>query len=213
MIILIDNGHGCDTESKGKFSPKLDETIKIGDEFTNGGRFREWKYNRVIANLIVDKMVAMGYDARLLVKEDKDISLADRVKRINAVCDKVGAKNVLVISVHSNAVGDGTNWEKGCGWEAYSTKGNTRSDILAECLYNRAKTNLEGRKIRMDKSDGDSDKEANFYIIKGAKCPAVLTENFFYDNKDDLKYLTSEEGVHGVVRTHIEGIIDFINKK
>jgi N-acetylmuramoyl-L-alanine amidase len=40
-----------------------------------------------------------------------------------------------------------------------------------------------------------------------------LTENFFYDNKDDLKYLTSDEGVHAVVRLHIEGIIDFINYK
>ena len=38
----------------------------------------------------------------------------------------------------------------------------------------------------------------------------MLTENFFYDNKDDLEYLTSDEGIHAVVRTHIEGIIDFI---
>ena len=53
----------------------------------------------------------------------------------------------------------------------------------------------------------------DFYIIKKAYCPAVLTENFFYDNKDDLKYLTSEEGIHAVVRTHVEGIIDYVNSK
>jgi N-acetylmuramoyl-L-alanine amidase len=28
-------------------------------------------------------------------------------------------------------------------------------------------------------SDGDPDKEANLYVIKNTKCPAVLTENFF----------------------------------
>ena len=43
MIILIDNGHGQNTEQNGKFSPLLDESMNIGSEFTNGGRFREWK--------------------------------------------------------------------------------------------------------------------------------------------------------------------------
>lgn len=213
MIILIDNGHGSTSELRGKFSPKLDETMKIGSEFTNGGRFREWKYNRVISHMIVDKLISMGYDARLVVPEDADASLAERIRRINTICNKVGAKNVLLISVHSNAVGDGSQWMTGKGWEAYTTKGKTKSDTLAEFLYKRADENLKGRKIREDWSDSDRDKEADFYIIKKAYCPAVLTENFFYDNKDDLQYLTSDEGVHGVVRLHVEGIIDFINSQ
>lgn len=213
MIILIDNGHGSNTEKNGKFSPLLDETIKVDKEFTNGGRFREWKYNRVISRMIVDKLVSMGYDARLVVPEDADASLAERIRRINTICNKNGAKNVLLVSVHSNAKGNGTSWQDAKGWEAYTTKGKTKSDILAEFLYKRAYDNLPGRKIREDWSDGDRDKEADFYIIKKAYCPAVLTENFFYDNKDDLKYLTSDEGVHGVVRLHIEGIIDFINSQ
>ena len=213
MIILIDNGHGSNTEKNGKFSPMLDETIKIGEEFTNGGRFREWKYNRVISNMIVDKLVSMGYDARLVVPENTDASLAERIRRINTICNKNGAGNVLLVSVHSNAKGNGTSWQDAKGWECYTTKGKTKSDKLADFLYARAKKNLEGRKIREDWSDGDIDKEVNFYIIQKAYCPAVLTENFFYDNKDDLKYLTSEEGVHSVVRLHIEGIIDFINSQ
>lgn len=211
MIILIDNGHGSDT--LGKQSPLLGDGIKIGDEFIEKNRFKEWKYTRVISNLIVDKLKGMGYDARLIVKEDKDISLGERVRRINAVCAKEGASNVLVVSVHANAVGDSSKWMEGKGWEAYSTRGKTISDKLAEFLYKRAESNIKDRKIRKDLSDGDSDKEANFYIIKHANCAAVLTENFFYDNKDDLKYLTSEEGIHAVVRTHIEGIIDFIKYK
>ena len=213
MIILIDNGHGSNTEQNGKFSPVLEKDMKIGDEFTNGGRFREWKYNRVIANMIVDKLVSMGYDARLVVPENKDISLSERVRRINTICNKVGAANVLLVSVHANAVGNGSQWMTGKGWEAYTTKGKTKSDLLAECLYKRADSNIKGRKIREDWSDGDRDKEADFYIIKKAYCPAVLTENFFYDNKDDLMYLTSDEGVHGVVRLHIEGIIDYIESQ
>jgi N-acetylmuramoyl-L-alanine amidase len=210
MVILIDNGHGENT--LGKQSPILkDSGLNISSEFVDKNRFKEWKYTRVISNLVVSKLKSMGYDARLVVTEDKDISLSERIRRINTICNKEGASNVVLVSVHSNAVGDSTNWMNGKGWEAYSTVGKTKSDILAEFLYKRAEKNFKDRKIRKDLTDGDKDKEANFYIIKKSYCPAVLTENFFYDNKDDLEYLTSDEGIHAVVRTHIEGIIDFIN--
>ena len=211
MVILIDAGHGYQT--LGKSSPILDESIKIGDEFIDKGRFKEWKYNRIVSDDIVTKLKSMGYDARLITPEDDDASLAERIRRVNTICNKEGAENVLLVSVHSNAVGDGTKWMNGFGWEAYTTRGKTISDKLADFLYKRADNNIKGRKIREDWSDGDRDKEADFYIIKKAKCAAVLTENFFYDNKDDLRYLTSEEGIHAVVRLHIEGIIDFINYK
>jgi N-acetylmuramoyl-L-alanine amidase len=210
MVILIDNGHGENT--LGKQSPILkDSGLNISSEFVDKNRFKEWKYTRVISNLVVSKLKSMGYDARLVVTEDKDISLSERIRRINTICNKEGASNVVLVSVHANAVGDSTNWMNGKGWEAYSTVGKTKSDILAEFLYKRAEKNFKDRKIRKDLTDGDKDKEANFYIIKKSYCPAVLTENFFYDNKDDLEYLTSDEGIHAVVRTHIEGIIDFIN--
>lgn len=210
MVILIDNGHGKNT--LGKQSPILKGSgLEISSEFVEKDRFKEWKYTRVIANQIVDTLKGMGYDTRLVTPEDEDASLAERIRRINTVCNKEGASNVLMISVHANAVGDSSKWMEGKGWEAYTTRGETISDKLAEFLYKRADSNIKGRKIREDWTDGDRDKEADFYIIKHAKCAAVLTENFFYDNKDDLKYLTSEEGVHAVVRLHVEGIIDYIN--
>lgn len=212
MVILIDNGHGSNTV--GKQSPLLENSgLNIPSEFVDKGRFKEWKYTRVISDLIVTKLKAMDYDARLIVPEEKDISLSERVKRVNTICNKVGASNVLLVSIHANAVGDSSQWMNGKGWEAYTTRGKTISDSLADFLYKRADSNIKGRKIREDWTDGDRDKEADFYIIKKSKCAAVLTENFFYDNKDDLKYLTSDEGVHAVARLHIEGIIDYINSK
>ena len=212
MIILIDNGHGSNTEQNGKFSPKLDETFKIGDEFTNGGRFREWKYNRVIANQVVDKLKSMGYDARLVVPENKDVSLSERIRRINTICNKVGAGNVLLISVHANAVGNGSQWMTGKGWEAYTTRGKTKSDTLAEFLYKRADENLKGRKIREDWSDGDRDKEADFYIIKKAYCPAVLTENFFYDNREECAWLLKAETQARIADAIVLGVKMYLKK-
>lgn len=210
MIILIDNGHGNNT--LGKQSPLLEGSgLDIWNMFTEKGRFKEWKYTRVIAEDVVSKLKGLGYDARLVVTEKTDISLSERIRRINTICNKYGAGNVVLVSVHANAVGDSSQWMTGKGWEAYTTRGKTKSDILADFLYKRADSNLKGRKIREDWTDGDRDKEADFYIIKKAKCPAVLTENFFYDNKDDLAYLTSDEGLNAVERVHVEGILDYVN--
>jgi N-acetylmuramoyl-L-alanine amidase len=210
MIILIDNGHGSNVH--GKQSPLLEGTgLDVWDIFTEKGRFKEWKYTRVVAEDVVSKLKGLGYDARLVVTEKTDVSLSERVRRINTICNKYGASNVILVSIHANAAGDSSQWMNGKGWEAHTTKGKTKSDIFAEFLYKRAEKNLEGRKIRKDTTDGDSDKESDFYIIKKAKCPAVLTENFFYDNKDDLKYLTSDEVLNAVERLHVEGILDYIN--
>ena len=67
------------------------------------------------------------------------------------------------------------------------------------------------RKIRAEKSDEDRDWESNFYICQKTKCAAVLTENFFYDNEDDVKYILSEEGRKAVIKTHANGIINYVN--
>ncbi|MBQ2918029.1 MAG: N-acetylmuramoyl-L-alanine amidase [Bacteroidales bacterium] len=37
-------------------------------------------------------------------------------------------------------------------------------------------------------------------------CPAVLIENFFMDNKQDLAYLLSQEGRREIIETIIDGI-------
>lgn len=200
--ILIDNGHGFDTG--GKKSPYSCYGVEPAIEFY------EYKWNREIAKPIVERLKEMGYNADLIVTEENDISLLERVKRINKVCDEYGAGNVLMVSVHANAAGNGKQWLNAKGWSAFTTRGNTKSDKLAEFLYDAAKVNFPDRKIRTDKSDGDRDWETNFYICLHSKCPAVLTENFFYDNTDDVQYILSDEGREAVIKTHVEGIIDYI---
>ena len=200
--ILIDNGHGNNTG--GKRSPYSMYKVKPAIEYY------EYKWNREIAVPIVDGLKALGYNADLLVTEEFDVSLTERANRVNKVCAEYGASNVILISVHANAAGNGQKWMTAKGWSAFTTKGNTKSDTIAEYLYAEAEKNFAGRKIRTDKSDGDKDWETNFYICQKSKCPAVLTENFFYDNEDDVKYILSEEGRKAVIKTHIEGIINYI---
>jgi N-acetylmuramoyl-L-alanine amidase len=200
--ILIDNGHGIDT--LGKCSPYT--AYKIKPEID----FREYKWNREISVEVVSQLMEMGYNASLLVPEENDISLSDRVKRINKICEEYGNDKVILISIHANAAGNGLSWYTAQGWSAFTTKGKTKSDKISEYLYAEAENNFKDRKIRKDMSDGDKDWESNFYIIKNSKCPAVITENFFYDNVDDVKYILSEEGKKAVIKTHVDGIINYI---
>jgi N-acetylmuramoyl-L-alanine amidase len=193
MLVLVDNGHGVNT--LGKCSPD--------------GKFREYKWNREIAHEVVAELKKRGYCAELLVTEDIDISLAERVRRANNKCNQLGTKNVLLLSIHVNAAGNG-QWLNAKGWSCFTSKGLTKSDKIADELYKVAEELMPTRTMRKEYSDGDADWEAGFYILKNTKCPAVLTENFFMDNRDDLAYLTSAEGRKAIIATHVEGIINYL---
>ena len=197
MKIFIDNGHGLMTA--GKRSPD--------------GLFREPFYNREIARRVVSDLVDRGYDAELLVPEDDDISLEERVRRVNTACFLLGKANVILVSIHVNAAGNGSKWLNATGWSVYTCKGQTESDKLAECLCQAAIKNFPGRRIRTDISDGDMDWEEGFYILRKSLCVAVLTENFFMDSISDLEYLQSRAGKQAVVDTHVEGIVEYLNLK
>ena len=194
MKIFIDNGHGLMTA--GKRSPD--------------GLFREPFYNREIARRLVSDLRDRGLDAELLVPEDDDISLAERVRRVNTACFLLGKQNVILVSIHVNAAGNGSKWLNATGWSVYTCKGQTESDRLAEILCEAAIKNFPGRRIRTDFSDGDSDWEEGFYLLRKSLCVAVLTENFFQDCLSDIQYLQSRAGKQAVVDTHVEGIIDYL---
>lgn len=193
MKILIDTGHGENTP--GKRSPD--------------GKFREYLYVREIADQVVAQLRQRGYDAERIVMEFSDVALAERAKRVNEVCGRLGTKNVIMVSIHINASGNG-EWMNAKGWSCYTSIGQTKADKLADCFYQVAEEKFAGRKFRKDLTDGDPDWEAGFYMLKKTKCPAVLTENFFMDNKDDVAYLVSPEGRNAVVATHVEAIIKYI---
>lgn len=194
MLILIDPGHGIDTP--GKRSPD--------------GKFLEYLWNRQIADLLLDRFIIMGVDASLVVTETNDISLSTRVQRVNRVCSKVGASNVILLSIHSNAAGDGSKWMSAQGWSCYTSKGETKSDLIAECLYDAFETEFAEKKIRKDMSDGDRDWEENFYVLQKSKCPAVLLENFFYDNRDECAWLLKDETKERIADAIAKGIIQYV---
>ena len=97
------------------------------------------------------------------------------------------------------------------GWSCLTTRGKTKADELATCLYEAAKNHLPAMRLRTDYTDGDPDIEKDFYIIRHTSCPAVLTENLFMDNRDDVAFLESEEGAKAIVGLHVDGILQYLS--
>lgn len=213
MKILIDNGHGVNTA--GKCSPDK--------------RLREYAWARDIARRLEQALKAQGYDAERIVSEETDISLTERCRRANALCTRLGTANCILVSIHSNAAGGDGKWKTAGGWCVYTSPGRTKADDLATSLWNAANIVLkpyadrfkvlqaqgvyDRRQVpfRADWSDGDPDYEARFTILTGTRCPAVLTESLFQDNKGDVDFLLSEEGKQAIVNLHVEGIKNYIN--
>lgn len=192
-MILLDNGHGCDTA--GKCSPD--------------GVLKEYAYTREIARLVIQGLKDKGYECEAIVTEEYDVSLEERVRRVNEYCKKYGSSNVVLVSIHCNAAGIGIEWMDARGVCVYTSKGETKSDELATIFCEEAEKNFKGHNIRKDYSDGDADWEANFAVLKNTKCPAIITENFFMDNKKDVLYLLSKKGKDAIVKTHIDAIVRY----
>jgi len=191
MIVLIDNGHGVDTP--GKQSPD--------------GRLREWAWTRAMARSIVDGLREAGIDARTLVPEEYDLPLLQRVNRVNALCRLHGAANVVLVSVHNNAAGADGCWHSARGFLPLVVPNASRaSRRLASILYTGARSaGLSGNRAPL--SAGYV--ERNLYICRHTLCPAVLTENLFQDNRDDVDFLLSDRGRRAIRDLHVNAIKEY----
>ena len=193
MKILIDNGHGSNTP--GKRSPD--------------GKLREYAWAREISKRLESALKTKGFDAERIVTEDTDISINERVRRVNSICNKAGTSNVLLVSIHINAAGN-SGWMNARGWSVWvAPNASANSKRLAKCLYGEAdKAGYKGNRC----VPATKYWVGNYGIVRDTKCPAVLTENLFQDNKEDVAILMSEAGKQAMVDIHVKGIMSYLGK-
>ena len=192
LIVLIDNGHGKDT--KGKCSP--DKSIY------------EWEYTREIACRLYERLLIEGIEAILITPEEKDITeRVKREKKFTKEAKKVG-KETCFISLHLNAAGGDGRWKTARGWTGWiAQEASADSKKLAQLLYAEA----EARGLQGDRCVPSTKYwTANYTVCTDTSCPAVLTENLFQDNKEDVAYLLTEEGKEAIVDLHLQAIKKYI---
>ena len=218
-IILLDPGHGVDTS--GKRSPDASNGKKNSPLY-----FREYAWARKAAAGIASVLTFDGYTAFLLVTEEEDIPLKTRTERIKEFCRKYGTEHVIVVSTHVNAAKSDRKWHDARGVCIYTSPGKTKSDILATCVYEAAVDELTKRTyghpygstfgpgkqkpIRTDWTDGDPDYEACFWMLSKHPAVAILVEHGFQDNKEDVEWLKSDEGLGSCIHFNVEGIENYI---
>ena len=220
MKILIDCGHGINTV--GKCSPDASKGIVTSPYY-----FKEYAWAREVGAMVCFLLQSEGYDAELIVQEEVDIPLQDRTNRVNKICYDLGKSNVILISIHVNAAASDAQWHDARGWSIYTSPGNTKSDALATCIFKVAEKEFstpgcdylknfksgKQKPIRSDYSDGDPDYESNLWMLSKTSCPAVLVENFFQDNREDVYYLKSYSGKSSCAKVMVKGIKDYIASK
>lgn len=197
LCILLDNGHGTRKYTKGKCSPDK--------------RIYEGEWNREFVKLLQQELNKYHIDNMILVPEDEDISLSDRVKRANIYIRNLKADGIdtLLISVHINAAKSDNKYHDARGWTVWLyTNASTKSKKAGQIFSSKAKKmGLNGNRVLPLLGYYT----ANFYILKNTVCPAILCENMFMDNKEDEEFLLNEDGKNYLIQLYINSILEYIN--
>lgn len=175
---ILDAGHGGMKNGVYTTAPK--KLFKWPDGFI----IYEGVINRAIVSKLSKLLSIRKIDHALVHSETEDTPLQERV----AIADKLYAKNKqsVYVSIHSNAGG-------GSGFEIFTSPGQTKSDKIANIFCETYAKLFPEFKQRVDKSDGDADKEADFYVLRKTDCPAILIENLFFDNRVEAELLMKDD--------------------
>ena len=192
-VVILGTAHGVNTP--GKCSPDK--------------KFREYKFSREVIADLKPKLESLGLTVYVDITKDEVprppvAELSQRCRIVNNICAKHGTKNCVYVSIHVNAAGSGGVWRTARGFAVYVARQcSETSKRLAKSLWERAiAMGLKGNRS----VPKELYKQANFYVIKNTKCPAVLTENLFQDNHEDVEFLSSPEGKAKIVELHYQCI-------
>ena len=216
LMVHLDNGHGKATP--GKRSPSATTGKGYKNYTAEQLKIYEYEYNRLVVKRVDAELRKLGFKTYIVTPEvEGDVGLTVRANRSNDMVKKNPNLHHIFISAHLNAAGDGVTWYTGGNasyWCAYTSKGQTKGDKLADCFYEAAEEVLKpfGKKIKTDMSDGDKDIEENFTVIAKTSSPAILVESLFMTNVDDVLFLKSDQGLNAIVDIYVKGIIKYYDK-
>lgn len=189
-LVLLDAGHGNNTP--GKRSPEYFET-----------KIREFEFNRMVVHEIGSELTQHNIPFRIINLETIDVSIGERVKRINRYAKENPGS--FLISVHANA---SKVPDTGTGWEAFASFNASKNSMkLGAILYGEAERIL-GNKFAIRKGP-EIVKRMNLQLLRDTNCPAILTENLFFDNKKDVEYMHSIKGRLSIVNIHVNSILKY----
>ena len=189
---LIDCGHG------GMIGGKYVTAPAKMFVFPDGLTIYEGVINRKIGEYLSGLLSEHGIRHEFVSHANLDTKLEFRVNRADQIYEV--DKSCIYLSIHSNSGG-------GSGFEIFTSPGQTKSDKVANIFCEVYQSSFPDIKFRADKSDGDADKEENFYVLRKTDCPALLVENLFFDNRREAEILLSEAGQKKIAKCLFDCIV------
>jgi len=200
---IFDNGHG------GIIDGVYQTSGKRSPVWPDGTQLFEGEFNRSIVDRLVNMCKANCIDYVNLVDTQEDVSLSNRTNAANKIA-RDSDKPCIYVSIHAN----GFSSKSANGWSVYTSEGETKSDPIASILFNKATAEFKGEYMRQDTTDGDVDKESNFWVLRKTNMPAILSENFFMTNSNNCHdYLLSENGRDRIAKIHFQMIQEVESSK
>jgi len=187
---LLDPGHGGIIngvyQTAGKRSPLLPD----------GRTFYEGVFNREVTRRLLALCEKANISATNLVDTDKDLSLRHRVTKANLIHKE--NQNSIYISIHANAFGNGVTFNSAHGLNVFYYHKSRTGKRLAQTLQSSL-ADITGLK---DRGVLANDSWANFYVLRRTHMPAILSENGFMTNLEEVKKLLSCEMKDKVAEGH-----------
>ena len=208
--VIVDYGHGGMIDGEYQTPGAKQYNFTEPEEFT----IYEGVFNRGTASKFMSLLVRAGvetYDCvsgkyvvdsiDTLSLEQADISLSQRVANANRE-NKSGS--TIFVSIHANAIGmdiKGPSLNvRGASVFVYKASGLS-GDIARNLIAEYGNTQLRPRNVVENQS---------FYVLRKTAMPALLSENGFFVNIDEAKYLMSEAGQWDIARAHYDSIKDLL---
>ncbi len=191
----LDNGHG--KLQAGKRSPLFDD---------GKTRFFEYEFNRDIVERIMKVLDEKGVKYFDVVPDFLEVGsfLEERVDRANK---KKSDLPKIYVSVHANAgpAPSAESWVSSSikGAETWFAQNSTKGKKIAAVFQKHiiAKTGMKNRNLK-------STAEKPLYVLQKTIMPAILTENGFYNNKEEVADLMKDSFRQKIADAHIDAILE-----
>lgn len=222
--IAVVAGHGNiiqnDYQTPGKQSPEWPDGLKIYEGYSN----------HLLAKQLALKLEELDFDVDYINPDRLDLSLRDRVFRINKIYLKDPRTVAIFLHHNAQATDNATHPPDYCdddgfsGWmdpaaggasgiEVFTSRGDTGSDELATCVIRSLMAEFPDWHMRVDLRDGDPDKEANFYVLRKTFGRAILIEFGFMTTYTDCLKIADPLIRERYVDAIICGIYDYLDKQ
>ena len=209
FVVFVDAGHGG-IDDNGYYKTSGKRAYHEALELHDSGWYYEGYENRIVAEMFITELAKCGIEGIRIYHPFEDTALWKRTDLVKAYL-KRGFYGYLH-SFHSNAISEDNSVNKllnTTGFSCYTTTKSTLSDKIAEEHYRNIKEQFPDWHIRTEDSDGDSDYEADFALLRNTDITdsntfgAILEEFGFHTSQKDVRFIMNnrEKRVKAAVKT------------